>query len=166
MANLNTADVKVFPSTRRVATQVDARLMTEASMVGIINQLINKDGFVITETFNESNPFEFNIYGYYFIVNQGSSITTLVSSGTEIIASIKIDTTNGYYELVGQDNNNAYEGLNIGTSAVTPGSNQIVKSLKILEKVNGVWQIPEASKVMFSQDNIDIIDIDGGEITA
>ena len=163
MAYLGSSKVKVFPSTRRVATQVDARLITESSMVGIINQLIRKEGFVITDTYGANDPFEFNIYGYYFWIEKGSDLTSLVS-GNDVYASIKIDTSNDYHEIKGQDSSSQYQGLIIDGSAATAGSNEIVKSLKILEKVNNNWVIPEASKIMFKEENVDI-DIDGGVIS-
>ena len=77
MSYLNTQNINVFPSTKRSNKQVSARLMTEASIVGIINKLIDKEGFVITknEDIYPEHSFEFNIFGYYFIID---SIQTLI----------------------------------------------------------------------------------------
>lgn len=161
MAYINSENIKVFPSTRRVATQVDARLMTEASMVGIINQLIGKNGFVITQSFNANNPFEFNIFGYYFRVGQGSYVTSSFGSATEIWGKITLDTTT-YTELSGQDEDQVYKGLELVSSEPTASST--VKYLKLLEKVGNTWRIPESSKLLFNDNQLDI-DIDGGVIS-
>ena len=65
MSYLNTQSINVFPSTKRSNKQVSARLMTEASIVGIINKLIDREGFVITknEDIYPEHSFEFNIFG-------------------------------------------------------------------------------------------------------
>ena len=65
MSYLRTENINVFPSAKRSNKQVSARLMTEASIVGIINKLIDREGFVITkrEDVRLDHSFEFNIFG-------------------------------------------------------------------------------------------------------
>lgn len=178
MSFLNTDKIKVFPSTRRVGTQVDARLMTEASMVGLINQLINKKGFIITPKLNTetgydpAKEFEFNIHGYYFRINQASDITTLVGNAglnKIVYAHIAVDnsSTTQYHELIGQDDTNVYKGLYID---LTPPdefdahlSNADYYHLKLF-KANAAgtkWLIADESYAKFNESSVDL-DIDGG----
>ena len=71
-------NISVFPSTRRIHSQdFSARLMTESAISRIINNLIDVDGFVISNTApaTAEDIFEFNIYGYYFQVKNILSVT-------------------------------------------------------------------------------------------
>lgn len=168
MAYINANDIRVFPSTRRVHTQTDARLMTERSISGLINQLINTDGFVITENFDASAPFEFNIFGYYFNATTASAITSKFSTptvGTIIYGIIKIDITNEYHEIIGQDESDEYRGLIVDSTIPTAGENEEIHYLALLTYGSNGWEIPESSKILFNQNRVDIIDIDGGVIS-
>ena len=81
MAYINTYDnegtkllVQVFPSSRRVATQSSARMFSEKPVVDITNKLIDTEGFVISNNSTSgyvktSEPFEFDLYGYYFYID-------------------------------------------------------------------------------------------------
>lgn len=168
MAYLNSASIEVFPATRRTFNSSHARQVTEASLVGMINRLIDVDSFVVSklETDNQglligSQEFSFNIHGYYFMTTLNPLIDL---GGTDIYASIQIDTTSGtpaFYELLGQDVNGEYQGVNFSNSEVT-GDN--IYCLHLLHDGDNGWEIPYESQVKFSPDSIDIKLIDGGEI--
>lgn len=114
----------VFPSTK---TQTINKLITENSLTRMINRLIDRNGYIITNeiskivgediiedipltTLTENNiPLEFDIRGYYFSVDSVTDITNILSwnpSGTLdqwLFARIFIDkSVEGYPELVGQ----------------------------------------------------------------
>lgn len=172
MGYLSTDKIKVFPSTRRGREQVDARLMTEAAMVGIINQLVNKKGFIITQDdeYNLSNKFKFNIAGYYFEVDTAQDIfdaAGAASSNTKLYAKITIDESNDYYELAGTDSNSQYQGISFEYRSDTPSDSSSVslvnKYFLLFEKISGVWIVANSSKLKFSDSDLDI-DIDGGWI--
>ena len=164
MAFLNSDYIKVFPSARRnYGNDPFSRLMSESSLVSIINRLVDTDGFVITNLYNDNAPFEFNIFGYYFKVNLTSHITSLFSgatTGTKIYASITVSSVQGtdltFQELVGVDEDTQsnvenspkeYQGVTFSTSA--PGSGHY---LVILEKTSNGWAIPPTSQIKFNTD--------------
>lgn len=142
---INTEDIFVFPSTRRMNKQVSARLLSEASLANIVNKLIDTDGFVITPVpevvpgdatsernaqrgFEEDKEFEFNVHGYYFNVVTAKKILDLFPGVNDdsIYANIYLDKTTdpNYTELAGQDSplNNeedapeVYRGLTFSTT--------------------------------------------------
>ena len=94
MSYVGSQNINVFPSTKRGQYQRDARLMTESSLVGLINELIDLKSFVITpipsDTLQQSDPFEFNIAGYYFKIDRLDSIPDFnsLATGQSIVASI------------------------------------------------------------------------------
>ena len=76
-------NISVFPATKRGEAYIKkSRLMSEENLVGIINRLVDKEAFCITKEYGSNLPFEFNIFGYYFKVNRGDSITDIFSSPT------------------------------------------------------------------------------------
>ena len=173
MSYISSDVIKVFPSTRRAAYQLSARQLSEARIAGIINQLIDSDGFVITsqENFGKKLPFEFNIKGYYFRVNTLQDLVAMFSSATDIYASIKLQQVPNteYVELIGQDDEHKdvpdgedgiYYGLQVTTNPLT-GDN--LTSLHLLTLVNDEWQIVTQSWTKFTGKSLDFI-VDGGEI--
>ncbi len=178
MSYVQSNQIQVFPTTRRKKKQQDARLMTEKALVGIINQLVDKDAFVVTnkDDIGLNNPFAFNIKGYYFYFPQLSYITGLFNTDTTntyIYASITLDEGNGYTELLGQDDtlNNVdyYNGVNFTISSSPTGpTGTNVYSARILERsidggVASPWKCSEEIFYKYSGENIDIT-IDGGII--
>lgn len=168
----------VFPSTRRASNQLTARLMSETSITGMINNFIDTDGYVITN-FSQSqvgasgldDPFEFNIFGYYFKVDKARSICNLFQTSNAIYAYIVLDKTGDYYELMGQDDDTSgssyYQGVKF--TDVDPSTDGTVydKMLCIMAKPTGSsnWEVPENSKIRFiSGFAFDIKEIDGGQI--
>ena len=176
MSNVLSANINVFPSTKRGNYQRSARLISESNLVGIVNKLLDSDKFVITQNVSGiaplTSPFEINIHGYYFIIDTCNLIITSVSpssSNTSIWANIITGVTDGYTELVGQDSggdNSTYGGISFSldgaeTSALSAGQTRY--SLKILEKSGNDWVIPQDSSVKYSATRF-MGNIDGGVI--
>lgn len=174
MATIVSENIAVFPSTRRAGSKPLTRLMSEQALVGIVNKLINLEGFVISSSseIEDTTPLEFNLYGYYFrILNPVTSLGlgTTFSSGSvyahiELVTSTASDSLQ-YEELFGQDDNGNYTGLVIDNSEdYTAQHGGIVKTLRVAEFSNSTWVIPEASKIRFSKESLDLSVIDGGVI--
>lgn len=174
MATIASEKLTVFPSTRRAGSKPLARLMSEQALVSIVNKLINLDGFVIStsSSITDTNPLEFNLYGYYFkIVNPVTALGlgTTFSSGSvyahiEVVTSTSSDSLQ-YEELFGQDDGGKFTGLVIDDSSTyTAQHGGIVKTLRIAQFSDSSWNIPESSKVRFSRDSLDLSVIDGGVI--
>lgn len=176
MAWIQSSKISVFPTTRRAIKQQDARLMTEKSLVGIINQLIDKDAFIVTkkDSVASDKPFEFNIKGYLFHFDKLSDITDLYNTSTnlEIYAYIVLDTGNGYTELLGQDDTlsvpdeDAYSIYKGVTFSDVPVSGTNTYCLKILQRtdITASWICPETSYYKYIGSTIDF-SIDGGIIS-
>ena len=157
--NLDSSKIKVFPSARRnYSGDQFSRLMSESSLVSIVNKLVDTDGFVITSSYTADSPIEFNIHGYYFNVSDVDDITdsfSSLSTGGKVYAIITLSsaTTGGvtFTELSGIDDNltNKYEGVTFDTSS---GSGSLTYSLPILQKTSSGWKIPEASLIKFNTD--------------
>lgn len=177
--------IKVFPSTRRSTYQQSSRLMSEKALVGIVNQLVDKDGFIITSKgeVDTENPLEFNIHGYYFHIPKLSYITNLFSTdivNTYIYATITLDDGNDFVELLGQDDTSGstsdtaisyYKGVNFTISSSDLGPSGVnVYSLRILERTISSsgspsnWFCPENSFYKYIGTSIDF-KVDGGIIS-
>lgn len=171
--NLKTTDVQVFPSTKRANKQVSARLMTEQAIVGIINKLVDRTGFVITldENIKPTSPFEFNIFGYYFKIETLRAITELFKdmTNTEIYGNIALENSGEFKELYGQDDDDTmlYSGISFTDTPTssTALSDKTYYNLLILkrdvstvegETIYSDWYVPSDSRVKF--------ELDGGEI--
>ena len=72
MSNVASNQITVFPSTRRGTYQLSARQLSELRISGLINQLIDKEGFIITteEDYSPESPFEFNLKGTILELHQ------------------------------------------------------------------------------------------------
>lgn len=184
MAYLASDKINVFPSTKRGNVQVSARLMSESSMVDIVNRLIDTEGFVITQGSTlggasvddtsplaiDTNSYEFNIFGYYFKIDKIQDITSLFDNTiVNIYAKITtsaISAINNYIELMGQDVNDVYEGVvfegkTSNQTPPTPASNN-EHILWILTKNSSGWWVPLDSRVKFVYDFA--IGVDGGNL--
>ena len=152
---LNSDDVTIFPSTRRATTYVKSKLMSEASVVNIINKLVDKDSFVITGDHDTDssnsyadNKFEFNVHGYYFCVDKGSLLFDMATGKNKIYANIIVDESLDFPELVGIDTTDEtkpteetvyyYNGLHITLDTpILTSKNGTVYSLQLFEKYQG-----------------------------
>ena len=153
--------ISVYPSARRGITKPESRLVTESALVGIVNKLIDKTGFVITNPFQADRAFEFNIYGYYFKVATGQAITSLFPSAatnSTIYGVIHLDSLDpSVVELAGQDEDNVYTGIDF--TLTEPSSGYWVA---LLQKGSSGWVVPENSTFKFDFPDVDI---DGGVIS-
>ena len=174
MSYLKTANVQVFPSTKRANKQVSARLMTEQAIVGIVNKLVDRTGFVITldENINSASSFEFNIFGYYFKIESLSLITDLFENTTitKIYGNIAIENSGDFAELYGQDDDDTllYSGISFTDTPATKATSLDGKTYYTLlllkrdvstvegETIYSDWYVPSDSRVKF--------ELDGGEI--
>ena len=175
MSTINSDNITVFPSTRRAGSKPLSRLMSEQAWAGIVNKLIDLEGFVISDssTITDDTPLEFNLFGYYFrILNPVTSLglgTTFTSGSVyahiELVTSTASDNLQ-YEELFGQDDNGKYTGLVINNSLnYSPQHQGIVKTLKVAElSSSNSWVVPDDSKIRFSKDSLDLSVIDGGII--
>jgi len=159
MANLASAAVEVaFPNNRRGTNS--SRNMTELAFTRVTKDLIDKTGWVISENFATTAgiKFEFCIKGYYFQVDAltlYNLISGTLSEPQNIYAKISFDDD----ELVGQNDNDKYTGLDFVSTLAT---GEI--GLLILQKTSaGGYTIPAESKKKFDSDSIEI-SIDGGLI--
>ena len=151
MAYINSNYIEVFPSTRRDSQHRSARLLTEANLISIINQIVKVDSFVITSAYSGNNDaFEFNIHGYYFKVTPQSALASLGTDNVWAKIVLATTTTPGgdtFVELDGQDDGTYYEGIVFTNNEPTLSSNEY--KLHLLTKENNVWTIPDDSKIMF-----------------
>lgn len=189
---LPTENIFVFPSTRRMNKQVSARLVSEASLANIVNKLIETDGFVITpepetgeyinQGFVPTDPFEFNVHGYYFKASSAQDIINSVSGigVTSIYANIYLDvsTDPNYVELKASDSqinelddNDYFKGLTFSSDNLSEAaSNPADYSLLLFRKeiLSGTstegWVVPPESRLKFVY--MLAMGVDGGEILA
>lgn len=174
MSYLATENVVVFPSTKRANNQVSARLLTEQAIVGIVNKLIESDGFVITpdEKVFDSHYFEFNIHGYYFKVSAVKLITDLFNLDGNVLniyGNIIIEKSGNYDELFGQDDDNQYKGIQFTSTPLEDTSKEIYSLLLFTrDNADGDWYVPTSSRIRYTFNSINIstanADLDGGEI--
>ena len=176
MSYLRTENINVFPSAKRSNKQVSARFMTEASIVGIINKLIDREGFVITkrEDVRLDHSFEFNIFGYYFVIDSLQNLIDLNGYNDnpevmEIYGNIIIEKSGNYKELWGQDDDDdGYTGIQFSTAPIVD-SNREIHHLLLLKRdafdsSELDWYVPEESRIRFDFDSAIPADLDGGEI--
>lgn len=158
---LDSDKIKVFPSARRNDGVNDpfSRLMSESTLVSIVNRLIDTDGFVITNEYVANSPLEFNIHGYYFkVANVGNIVSSFssVATGTLVYAIITLSQISGaaltFLELKNIDDSGKYQGVLFDTSIPTPTGTDEVYSLAVLEKTSSGWKIPYDSLIKFNND--------------
>lgn len=164
--NLQSDNISIFPAARRYDKAEESRLFKEKSVITLINNLIDSEGFVITSTLDTNGPFQFNVYGYYVCISNLSNLTNSFNDDDSIYAILNIDNVdNNYPELLGDnepigDNQSQYDGISFVNEEPT-GEN--IHYLKILEKKDNSWEIPTDSKIKFNANSINI-KINGGEI--
>ena len=160
MAYIDSSNIGVFPlsKNRTADAPINSRLFYENNASNIIRQLINTQGFVISDTVNFDgssfiSDFEFNLYGYYFNIQSGSRIIDFIAQN-EVYATLTL--SGNPPEIDGQDDDDQYKGISFVAS--NPGSGIY---LHILTKENSTWKIPEDSKIKFNLSGIGISAIDG-----
>ena len=176
-AKINSDNIAVFPTSHRGAKQRSARLISESNLIGLANRLLDKDSFVISDSIVPSEPFEFNIHGYYFKITSGDAMTNLASSigGNNIWATIELETTttatlDTFVELKGSDEevSGGYEYGGVVFSDANPvlPKDTTKFSLKILTKSGSTYVVPSDSKIKYEASKVfgDITTIDGGDV--
>lgn len=151
---LSSSDIRVYPSSKRVGIDPGAKFTTEYNLTNLINRLTNRQAFVITDAVlldssNGITNFEFNILGYYFLVNLPKTLLSEANSVNKYLnASITI-TQNHYgdnatfynwWQLEGQDEtintSKQFRGLQLDWSNQTTHQPQGGTS----PNLSGVWR--------------------------
>jgi len=167
---VNSDNIYVYPTARRGAYYPESRLLLESGLVGLVNKLIDREGFVISD--QSLNPFEFNIFGYYFKISNLSYVTSLfdsVSDGDVIYGKITLDDMLwGTVELSGQDDSGKYQGIEfikVASGGTAPTSDETHKCLALIQydSANTQWVVVPSSKIKF--DGSIAGTIDGGTVT-
>lgn len=177
MAYVKSDKINIFPISkpRFSSNQKNNRLMGEKNISNIIAQLTKNngtenDGFVIE--YVAKYGLLFNINGYYCEVYDSSFEANFALYDLPIWATIKV-STGDFPEIYGQDNDSNYEGVEFIQSGTKPASAVIIGtsiykqySVKLLEKINGEWVVPDSSRVIISPTNagLNINVIDAGVI--
>lgn len=145
-------DYRVFPTAGRFDSSDSSydsgtNIVTEYNIASIVNQLVDKDGFVIDSSFNINNPhLNFNIAGYYF------QARNFIPEANSTIVGDYVKFTN--------INNEIKASICISNSTDMPSYNQLIlcannnwdetDSLIILKKQGNNWQIPLRSRIHFN----------------
>lgn len=163
--NLSSENVDVFPCVgRRIATKRSARLVSEKMLTSLVNNLLDRNSFVISFDSTHDNTVQFNLYGYFFSVTLGDISTLLGANADKVYASITLLNTEAFLQISGQDeipqggSEYIYTGLLLSDSkqespSVVGGE---LHSILLLEKTNNTWDVPQDSYVKYT--------IDGGVI--
>lgn len=166
---MSSSQVDVFPSTKRgPAYASQSRLLSEKSFSRLVNQLVDRDSFIIKYD-SASNSIEFNIHGYYFKLSNFSDSLSKVSTTTDLYACIEIDNTT--QELLGQDittseGANNYEGVYLTTKK--PSSSEKITSYYLLlgsvtrEGESIIFTENADSYIMFNMGKMDLKVVDCG----
>lgn len=192
MSQRKSSSISVFPCGNRGKFEntnfnLQSRLTSEYNLTSIINQLVDKNSFVISPSdtskpVNTSSPISFNINGYYFKIDSIENAIGEFSSSNNLYASIQLKTTNvpGFgdmIELSDTDSSGAavagdsgktlddavFTGLDI-SDVLRSGAN--VYSLHILKKDGGSWYVPPESTIRFITDSTRrSVKIDDGELS-
>lgn len=192
MSQIKSSSISVFPCANRgefgnTNFNLQSRLTSEYNLTSIINQLVDKNSFVISPSdtikpVDTSSPISFNINGYYFKIDSIENAIGEFSNSSDLYASIQLRTTNvpGFGDMIelsdtrrdrtqvagdiGETLDDAvFTGLDI--SADEP-SGLNVYSLHILKKDGGSWYVPPESTIKFITDNKRrSVKIDDGELS-
>ena len=136
--------IKAFPVVNRntaVSGDTYAKHTSEATLTGIVNKLINSDGFVITprNKIKLDSEFAFNIFGYYFNVASLEYILEAVLKNVtdsspwlgSVYAGIDLVENGQWTELMGGDEST--ESGNTGEPAIDTYQYKSVKFTTSLE---------------------------------
>ena len=194
MAYINSNNIEVFPCGGRFE-KFDplARFTTEYNLVSLINRLVDKNSFIVTNIEDHVNMadsqelFQFNIGGYLFTVKTGFKgiLKSLEGTGTGkyIIAKINVQNYANYMQLApyssvssniesynpnildeSENDNSQFFGVYFEYSASWVENSNT--SLTLFENKNNGWYCYQDSKVKFetTKDGRNSIRIDDGEI--
>lgn len=158
MAVLNSDKIEIFPTSIARPNFPYARVLTEDHILDMIRSAAPADSYVITETYSDSEPFEFIINGYYVKLN--ASISNKHSfGGNNVYAHIFLDTSSpSHPQLYGTDDGDSFTGVQFTDTASIEAPTGLEDyervTLHILKKVGSTFVVPRTSLKCF----------DGGEI--
>ena len=163
--NINSNNIVVFPSVNRSVagtTHKEAVQFTELNVTQIINRIVDRDSFIVkvSDVVDNKVDITINIFGYYFDIKQLdlSSFSTSIYAYVDILN--KVDGVTISYNLVGEDSNDVFTGLNIVSTV--PSNTDVTKtrySLLLFTKTNNVWSVNEDALIKFEQASLDNIDL-------
>ena len=180
--------ISVFPCANRAGSyNVPSRMMSEYNITNIVNQLVDAKEFVITSAVSPTQKtLEFNIRGYYFNIEDYNDILSIFTkedlSGGKIYAVITVTNRSSdginFVELKnnsseidtsldgGKTTDSKFYGIRFQTA---PDNSETATtraySLLILQKVNGVWEIPTNSTIRYmTNSGFRSVVIDDGEL--
>ena len=137
--------IDVFPSTHRAGYETTARLITEANLINLINQLLDRESFIITneENFSTATDLEFNIHGYYFKANKAAllALDAFPSANDIIEASITLSSSGDYTTLSGSDESSEYKGLAFNIVSQATDDTSTTFYLPIVKYENNSWKL-------------------------
>lgn len=191
MSQIKSSSISVFPCANRGKFEdtnfnLQSRLTSEYNLTSIINQLVDKNSFVISPSdisraVDTSSPISFNINGYYFKIDTIENAIGDFSNASNLYASIQLMTTNvpGFGDMIelsdtknsdqvagdtGQTLDDAvFTGLDISDELPSAPD---VYSLHILKKDRGSWYVPPESTIRFITDSKRrSVKIDDGELS-
>ena len=92
MSNVESNQIRIFPSSNRTAGNNGTNFLTEYNLSSIVNKLLmpyngaNNNGFLITTSLNAANDdedIEFNIGGYFVSVTKSAIVNAINNSSGE-----------------------------------------------------------------------------------
>lgn len=161
MAYIQSDKITAFPLAKNREVDRKSNLFYEENIANIVNQLIDTQGFVITQTvdfmsvengqlkMNSDSVFQFSLGGRLFTITSDDTNYPIMSvaSGQTVYAYISVDDKG---EVVGQDESNFYEGLVLNTTV--PSNVDYVLPLFI---INGsTVRVPDESYLKLSLKSI------------
>lgn len=169
MSYINSEHISIFPFSKIRNNKDKDRLFYENNIAGIIRQLIDTEGFIITAPekiqleSSLDSKLEFNLHGYNIIIDEGAYIFESVPQDVNhIYAEIILDTSGVTPEISGQDVDNYFEGLEIiATKNKLPSSENNKYRLELFELIDNIWVVCQKSKLKFNSNVINITGIDG-----
>lgn len=160
--NLSSENVDVFPCVgRRISTKRSARLVSEKMLTSLVNNLLDRNSFVISfDSTDNKNIVQFNLYGYFFSVTLGDISALLGKNAEKVYASITLLNTDAFLQINGQDekpqggSEYIYTGLLLSDTeqespSVTGGE---LHSILLLKKTGNTWDVPQDSYVKYTID--------------
>lgn len=162
MSNIESKSINIFPLAKP-RTSNYSRLFYEQHVTNMLRQLMDTDGFIIQSCSINDNKcvgdLIFNLYGYYFKINSGAYLGDL-SAGNYISAKITL-TESEPIEIVGQDENDVYTGLEIICTDDISNDNPNIKMLTLFTKIEDKWQPITSSFNKFNPQSLIVDIIDG-----
>jgi hypothetical protein len=164
---INSNSISVFPMAVNRTVRPTDNTLSERNLASLITSIVDVDRFVV----EKCDSLRFVLAGYHFEIYDLEDFLSSHSTWSDIWATVQVDMTNKDVPyLKGVDTDGKFQAVTFSDiqpeNANTIVSDVRIASLKILEKANGEWIVPETSGIKFNQSSIGglVVDIDGGEI--